>query len=74
MSEYERARPAKHTLESSTVRMSESPTDERTDRVADAFSGAKLGSMGYGNVKDKKRRLELHGPDEAVSFEFTGKL
>lgn len=54
--------------------MSESPTDERTDRVADAFSGAKLGSMGYGNVKDKKRRLELHGPDEAVSFEFTGKL
>lgn len=48
--------------------------DESTDRVVDAFSGAKLGSMGYSNAKDKKRRLELHGPDEVVSFEFTGKL
>ena len=40
----------------------------------DAYSSAKLGSMGYGTLKDKKRRLELHGPDEVVSFEFTGKM
>jgi hypothetical protein len=42
--------------------------------VADAFSGAKLGSMGFVSAKDKKRRLELHNPDENVSFEFTGKM
>ena len=30
--------------------------------------------MGYPAVKDKKRRLELHGPDEIVGLEFTGKM
>jgi hypothetical protein len=40
----------------------------------DAFSGAKLASMGFTGPKDKKRRLELHNPDENVSFEFTGKM
>ena len=42
--------------------------------TADAYSGAKLGSTGYTNYKDKKRRLQLHHPDEDVTFEFTGKL
>jgi hypothetical protein len=38
------------------------------------MSGAKLASLGYAKEKDKKRRLELHGPDEAIPFEFTGML
>ncbi|RXK37566.1 hypothetical protein M231_05191 [Tremella mesenterica] len=42
--------------------------------VYDALSGAKLASAGYQLEKDKKRRLQLHGPDEDVSFEFTGRL
>ena len=42
--------------------------------IIDAFSGAKLASMGYAGVKDKKRRMELHGPDESVGLDFTGKM
>lgn len=42
--------------------------------MPDAFSGAKLASMGFAGVKDKKRRLELHNPDESVGLEFTGKM
>ncbi|EIW72585.1 hypothetical protein TREMEDRAFT_58756 [Tremella mesenterica DSM 1558] len=42
--------------------------------VYDALSGAKLASAGYQLEKDKKRRLQLHGPDEDVTFEFTGRL
>lgn len=46
-----------------------------TDRLTpDAFSGAKLASTGLVNEKLRSRRLELHGPDERVPFEFTGKL
>ena len=30
--------------------------------------------MGYETDKAKKRRLQLHGPDEDVDFDFTGKL
>ncbi|KAL7424770.1 hypothetical protein Q5752_000454 [Cryptotrichosporon argae] len=40
----------------------------------DAYSGARLASAGYVSEKVKSRRLELHGPDVAVPFEFTGRL
>ncbi|KAK1926542.1 hypothetical protein DB88DRAFT_482226 [Papiliotrema laurentii] len=57
------------------VRMREQKEGEAYSGVIyDAFSGAKLGSMGFVSAKDKKRRLELHNPDENVSFEFTGKI
>jgi len=42
--------------------------------IPDALSGAKLASMGYGSFKDKRRRLELHNPDEIVPFDYTGKM
>jgi hypothetical protein len=38
------------------------------------LTGARLASCGYDKQGNKRRRLELHGPDEAIDFEFTGKL
>jgi hypothetical protein len=40
----------------------------------DYLSGAKLASVGYATEKGKQRRLQLHGPDEDVPFDFSGKL
>lgn len=40
----------------------------------DALTGARLASAGYTIEKAKKRRLQLHGPDEDVPFDFTGKM
>ena len=40
----------------------------------DTLTGARLASYGFNELKGKKRRLQLHGPDEDVPFEFTGKL
>lgn len=40
----------------------------------DYLTGAKLASTGYPSEKGKQRRLQLHGPDEDVSFDFTGKI
>ncbi|KAK4684448.1 hypothetical protein P7C73_g5732, partial [Tremellales sp. Uapishka_1] len=42
--------------------------------IYDAFSGARLCSMGYEVEKAKQRRLELHGPDVLVPWDMTGKL
>ncbi|OCF55343.1 hypothetical protein L486_06823 [Kwoniella mangroviensis CBS 10435] len=38
------------------------------------LTGARLASAGYETEKSKKRRLQLHGPDEEVPFEFTGRI
>ena len=40
----------------------------------DTLSGAKLASYGYLNEKAKKRRLQLHGPEEEVPLDFTGRM
>ncbi|BEJ16841.1 hypothetical protein CspHIS471_0602420 [Cutaneotrichosporon sp. HIS471] len=40
----------------------------------DAFSQAKLASTGLLTERLRSRRLQLHGPDEDITFEFTGKL
>ncbi|WVQ77076.1 hypothetical protein IAR50_006759 [Cryptococcus sp. DSM 104548] len=40
----------------------------------DAITGARLASAGYTVEKAKSRRLQLHGPDEAIPFNFTGKI
>ncbi|BEI86004.1 hypothetical protein CcaverHIS002_0602910 [Cutaneotrichosporon cavernicola] len=40
----------------------------------DAFSQAKLASTGLLTERVRSRRLQLHGPDEDITFEFTGKL
>lgn len=40
----------------------------------DVLTGARLASAGYTIEKAKKRRLQLHGPDEDVPFDFTGKM
>ncbi|WWD17771.1 hypothetical protein CI109_102212 [Kwoniella shandongensis] len=42
--------------------------------VYDVLTGARLSSAGYGAEKGKRRRLQLHGPDEDIPFEFTGKI
>ncbi|WWC86372.1 uncharacterized protein L201_001248 [Kwoniella dendrophila CBS 6074] len=42
--------------------------------VYDVLSGAKLASMGFELEKAKKRRLQLHGPDEDIPFEYTGRI
>nr|ODN99764.1 hypothetical protein L204_02200 [Cryptococcus depauperatus CBS 7855] len=41
---------------------------------SDVLTGARLASYGYTTEKAKKRRLQLHGPDENVPFDFTGKI
>ncbi|WVO12711.1 hypothetical protein L204_100319 [Cryptococcus depauperatus] len=42
--------------------------------IFDVLTGARLASYGYTTEKAKKRRLQLHGPDENVPFDFTGKI
>lgn len=42
---------------------------------SDYLTGAKLASTGYGVEKGpKSRRLQLHGPDEEVAFDLTGRM
>ena len=45
-----------------------------TTHGVDYSSGAKLASMGMEIEKAKKRRLQLHGPEEEVAFDFTGMM
>ncbi|WVQ85240.1 hypothetical protein IAT38_007405 [Cryptococcus sp. DSM 104549] len=42
--------------------------------IYDVLTGARLASSGYGAEKAKTRRLQLHGPDEDVAFDFTGRI
>ncbi|GFZ43645.1 hypothetical protein JCM24511_01365 [Saitozyma sp. JCM 24511] len=42
--------------------------------IYDHLTSAKLASVGYPTEKAKQRRLQLHGPDENVAFDFTGKI
>ena len=51
-------------------------SDTDTDDLwgIDSLSGAKLASYGYPNERAKKRRLELHGPEEEVPLESTGRM
>ncbi|ORY33706.1 hypothetical protein BCR39DRAFT_518688 [Naematelia encephala] len=42
--------------------------------IYDPLTTARLASIGSATEKSKKRRLQLHGPDEDVVFEFTGKI
>lgn len=45
-----------------------------SEYYTDVLSGARLASAGYTIEKAKKRRLQLHGPDEDIPFDFTGKM
>ncbi|WRT64252.1 uncharacterized protein IL334_001183 [Kwoniella shivajii] len=42
--------------------------------IYDVLTGARLASVGYTVEKAKTRMLQLHGPDEDIPFEYTGKL
>ena len=70
----------KSTLHRYTVKLSstfdsiEEAMSGEADLIVDALSGAKLASVGFGSEKSKSRRLQLHNPDEDVSFEYTSKL
>ncbi|XAO27161.1 hypothetical protein I312_106003 [Cryptococcus bacillisporus CA1280] len=57
------------------ARVKETREDESySSAIYDALTGARLASAGYTIEKAKKRRLQLHGPDEDVPFDFTGKI
>ncbi|OCF31114.1 hypothetical protein I316_07246 [Kwoniella heveanensis BCC8398] len=57
------------------VRVKERTEDEAYSSVVfDGLTAAKLASTGYTTEKAKKRRLQLHGPDEDIPFEFTGRI
>ncbi|ORX36072.1 hypothetical protein BD324DRAFT_521824 [Kockovaella imperatae] len=58
------------------ARVKEQPRDKEVYSAAiyDYLSGAKLASMGMESTKSKSKSLQLHGPDEDISFEFTGKI
>ncbi|KJE05046.1 hypothetical protein I311_01139 [Cryptococcus gattii NT-10] len=57
------------------ARVKETREDEGySSAIYDALTGARLASAGYTIEKAKKRRLQLHGPDEDVPFDFTGKI
>nr|XP_018267047.1 uncharacterized protein I303_01030 [Kwoniella dejecticola CBS 10117]OBR89205.1 hypothetical protein I303_01030 [Kwoniella dejecticola CBS 10117] len=45
-----------------------------SSQIFDTLTGAHLASAGYELEKAKKRRLQLHGPDEDVPFEYTGRI
>ncbi|CAD6568844.1 MAG: hypothetical protein TREMPRED_004793 [Tremellales sp. Tagirdzhanova-0007] len=61
--------------ESRYVRVRERQEGEALSGVIyDSLSGAKLASYGYPNERAKKRRLELHGPEEEVPLESTGRI
>nr|XP_019014839.1 uncharacterized protein I206_00926 [Kwoniella pini CBS 10737]OCF53620.1 hypothetical protein I206_00926 [Kwoniella pini CBS 10737] len=45
-----------------------------SSEIYDVLTGAHLASAGYEMEKAKKRRLQLHGPDEDVPFEYTGRI
>jgi hypothetical protein len=40
----------------------------------DSLSAAKLASYGFATEQGKRRRLQLHGPDEDVRLELTGRM
>ncbi|EAL17444.1 hypothetical protein CNBM1370 [Cryptococcus deneoformans B-3501A] len=57
------------------ARVKETRHDESySSAIYDVLSGARLASAGYTIEKAKKRRLQLHGPDEDIPFDFTGKI
>ncbi|WVO24484.1 uncharacterized protein IAS62_005852 [Cryptococcus decagattii] len=57
------------------ARVKETREDESySSAIYDSLTGARLASAGYTIEKAKKRRLQLHGPDEDVPFDFTGKM
>ncbi|WVW82428.1 hypothetical protein I302_104438 [Kwoniella bestiolae CBS 10118] len=57
------------------ARVREKRDDEAySSAIYDVLTGARLASAGYEMEKSKKRRLQLHGPDEDVPFEFTGRI
>ncbi|UOH85243.1 hypothetical protein LQV05_002062 [Cryptococcus neoformans] len=67
--------PATGNEEPRYARVKETRQDEGYSSVIyDVLTGARLASAGYTIEKAKKRRLQLHGPDEDVPFDFTGKM
>ncbi|OWZ28810.1 hypothetical protein C361_06554 [Cryptococcus neoformans Tu259-1] len=67
--------PATGNEEPRYARVKETRQDEGySSAIYDVLTGARLASAGYTIEKAKKRRLQLHGPDEDVPFDFTGKI
>ncbi|KAK8866030.1 hypothetical protein IAR55_001181 [Kwoniella newhampshirensis] len=67
--------PAKGNEEPRYARVRERKENETySAALYDVLTGARLASAGYGGEKGKRRRLQLHGPDEDIPFDFTGKI